>query len=202
MSPGVERLATLCGANADRFDKAAELLQEASGIHLSESTVERTTEAAGERIAEHLQAGRVFGGKQPWDWHRDANGKTVGYIEIDATGVPQQGIRGEKAEGRMLDVWEKWNWSPSKASSSVREEVLGYFRNPSHRMDYPSYEANGWFIGSGAIESACKTVVNARLKGTGMRWSESGSHALCHVRALYRSEKGQWDDYWERILAC
>jgi len=69
-------------------------------------------------------------------------------------------------------------------------------------MDYPSYEANGWFIGSGAIESACKTVVNARLKGTGMRWSESGSHALCHVRALYRGEKGQWDAYWERILAC
>jgi hypothetical protein len=331
MSPGVERLATLCGANADSFDKAAELLQEASGIHLSESTVERTTEAAGERIAEHLQAGRVFGGKQPWDWHRDANGKTVGYIEIDATGVPQQGIQGKKADGRMAyvgmilnpfpdrervvdfvpkpgasmqaryvsglyplnemgplmrkqgaavglddaevwvalsdggsglehfltvnfprvnavildfyhaseyvsklakalhptdegkaleqakswsrflrdeggaamrDVWEKWDWPPSKALSRVREEVLGYFRNQSHRMDYPRYEANGWFIGSGAIESACKTVVNARLKGTGMRWSESGSHALCHVRALYRGEKGQWDAYWDRILAC
>ena len=24
--------------------------------------------------------------------------------------------------------------------------MLGYFRNQSHRMDYPSYEANGWFI--------------------------------------------------------
>jgi len=29
MSPGVERLATLCGVNADSFDEAAELLQEA-----------------------------------------------------------------------------------------------------------------------------------------------------------------------------
>ncbi len=42
-SPGVERLATLCGANADSFEKAAELLVEASGIDLSESTVERVT---------------------------------------------------------------------------------------------------------------------------------------------------------------
>ena len=83
----------------------------------------------------------------------------------------------------------------------MRDEVLGYFRNQVHRMDYPAYEANGWFIGSGAVESGCKTVVNARLKGAGMRWGEPGSHALCHVRALYRSEKGQWDAFWERSLA-
>ena len=110
-------------------------------------------------------------------------------------------LRDEGGEA-MRDGWEKWDWPPSKAFSRVRDEVLGYFRNQSHRMDYPRYEANGWFIGSGAIESACKTVVNTRLKGTGMRWSESGSHALCHVRALYRSEKGQWNAYWDRILAC
>jgi hypothetical protein len=329
-SPGVERLATLCGANADSFEKAAELLQEASGIRLSESTVERVTEAVGERIATHLQAGRVYGGKQPWDWYQDANQQTVGYIQIDATGVPQQGIHGQKADGRMayvgmflnplpdrervfeglpkpgatmqaryvsglyplaemgplmrrqgaavglddaevwvaitdggsgledfvtvnfprvetvildfyhaseyvsklakalhpgdeakaleqakawsrvlrdegghvmLAVWEAFDWPSSPALAAVRAEVMGYFRNQVHRMDYPRYEANGWFIGSGAIESACKTVVNARLKGTGMRWSESGSHAVCHVRALYRSEKGQWNAFWERNLA-
>ncbi|MSU80621.1 MAG: ISKra4 family transposase, partial [Gemmataceae bacterium] len=38
-------------------------------------------------------------------------------------------------------------------------EMLGYFKNNVHRMDYPRYLANGWFIGSGAMESACKTVV-------------------------------------------
>lgn len=78
--------------------------------------------------------------------------------------------------------------------------MLGYFENQVHRMDYPSYEANGWYIGSGAVESACKTVVGQRLKGSGMRWSEAGAHALCHVRALYRSEHSQWtasgDDPW------
>lgn len=49
----------------------------------------------------------------------------------------------------------------------VREEVLGYFENPKHRMDYPTYEANGWYIGSGAVESACKTVVGQRFRARG-----------------------------------
>ena len=64
-------------------------------------------------------------------------------------------------------------------------------------MEYPEYEANGWYIGSGAVESACKTVVCSRLKGAGMRWSEAGAHAVCHVRALYRSEPGQWEAFWQ-----
>ena len=44
-------------------------------------------------------------------------------------------------------------------------------------MDYPRYLANGWQIGSGPVESACKTVVANRLKGSGMRWGEDGSDA-------------------------
>jgi hypothetical protein len=48
------------------------------------------------------------------------------------------------------------------------------------------------------VESACKTVVGQRLKLAGMRWGEDGAHALCHLRALYRSEKGQWEAFWNR----
>src|SRR5512142_1407533 len=58
------------------------------------------------------------------------------------------------------------------------------------------YLARGWCIDSGAVESACKTVVGQRLKLAGMRWGEDGAHAVCHLRALYRSEKGQWDAFW------
>jgi len=102
----------------------------------------------------------------------------------------------------LIAVLEEWGWPPGQGLASVREEVLGYFRNQVERMDYPTYLANGWYIGSGAVESACKTVVG-RLKGAGMRWSEPGAHALCHVRALYRSEKGQWEAFWRhRLLAA
>jgi hypothetical protein len=89
-----------------------------------------------------------------------------------------------------------------KGLPAVRAEVLGYFGNQVHRMDYPSYKANGWYIGSGAVENACKTVVGQRLKGSGMRWSEAGSHALGHVRTLDRSEHSQWTDFWRRSTAA
>lgn len=64
--------------------------------------------------------------------------------------------------------------------------VVRYFTNQKHRMDYPTYVAKGWAIGSGPVESACKTVIGQRMKGAGMRWSEHGadevSHLACPVR--------------------
>lgn len=90
----------------------------------------------------------------------------------------------------------------SRHSAAARDEyqkVLGYFENQVHRMDYPTYRSNGWPIGSGSVESACKQVVGQRLKCAGMRWSESGADAICHLRALFRSEVGQWDAFWTAL---
>lgn len=109
-----------------------------------------------------------------------------------------------KSEGGavVLSVLEQWPW-PSRRGAALTEtleEVMGYFGNNVHRMEYPEYTANGWQIGSGVIESACKTVVGQRLKCAGQRWSEDGSHRVCHARALYRSEPGQWKAFWNRIV--
>jgi hypothetical protein len=84
-----------------------------------------------------------------------------------------------------------------KADARERHRlVTGYVRNNVFRMDYPRYRADGWLIGSGHVESACKGVVGQRLKGNGMRWSEAGADAVCHLRALFKSEQGQWDAFW------
>ena len=86
-------------------------------------------------------------------------------------------------------------------SEGVREgrrQLCGYLRKNLHRTDYPRYVSRGWHIGSGTIESACKTVVNARLDGTGMRWSELGTNAVGHVRALIKSESAAWNHYWSQ----
>jgi hypothetical protein len=77
-------------------------------------------------------------------------------------------------------------------------EVLGYLKNNVSRTDYPTYLAKGWLIGSGSVESACKTVVAQRLKLAGMRWREKGTDAVCHLRALYKSERSQWELFWRR----
>lgn len=92
----------------------------------------------------------------------------------------------------------------SGESAAMRKEhrrVLVYVENQVHRMDDPTYRANGWPIGSGPVEAACKQVVNARLKVTGARWREAGADAVCRLRALYRSEAAQWDAYWAAVAA-
>jgi hypothetical protein len=85
-----------------------------------------------------------------------------------------------------------------RAAREAHAEVVGYFAGPVHRMDYPAYLARGWQIGSGPVESACKTVVGMRLKGGGMRWGEDGADAVAHLRALFRGEKGQWEAFWSQ----
>jgi hypothetical protein len=50
------------------------------------------------------------------------------------------------------------------------------------------------------VESACKTVVGQRLKLAGMRWSEDGTDEMCHLRALFKSDKDQWEAFWKRSI--
>jgi hypothetical protein len=52
-----------------------------------------------------------------------------------------------------------------------------YFANNQDRMDYPRYREQGYFIGSGSVESACKQIVTMRLKRPGARWTRSGALA-------------------------
>ena len=81
------------------------------------------------------------------------------------------------------------------ARESLRKQIV-YFTNHCHKMDYPAYTSRGWQIGSGPVESACKTVIGNRLKGGGMRWSEEGSDSICQLRALYLSQPICWQSFW------
>jgi hypothetical protein len=83
-----------------------------------------------------------------------------------------------------------------RAAREALRKVVRYFENQAHRMDYPRYVARGGSIGSGPVESACKTVIGQRLKGAGMRWGEDGADSVGHLRALFKSGDRQWDAYW------
>jgi hypothetical protein len=54
------------------------------------------------------------------------------------------------------------------------EKTLDYFEKNRDRMRYRYFRDRGYFIGSGVVEAACKTIVAQRLKGSGMHWSEQG----------------------------
>jgi len=76
------------------------------------------------------------------------------------------------------------SWKPADDDSrEVRRLNLNYFTQNKDRMRYASFAANGYHIGSGLVESACKTVVGMRLKGSGMRWSQAGAEAMLNLRA-------------------
>jgi hypothetical protein len=96
----------------------------------------------------------------------------------------------------VLDELRRLDLPPRESLQETWSVTLTYFASQVHRMDYPNYVAKGWQIGSGPVEAACKRVINQRLKGTGMRWSRSGSEGVARLRALFLSERSQWEAYW------
>ncbi|MDQ2831840.1 MAG: ISKra4 family transposase [Chloroflexota bacterium] len=75
------------------------------------------------------------------------------------------------------------------------DDARTYFTRNAARMDYPRFVARQLPIGSGAVESSCKCLVEARLKQAGMRWGLPGSQAIASLRALQRS--GRWAAFWQ-----
>ncbi len=77
------------------------------------------------------------------------------------------------------------SWIPADDDArEIRRLNLKYFTDNKNRMRYASLAANSYHIGSGLVESACKTVVAMRLKQSGMRWSQGGAEAMLNLRSL------------------
>jgi len=101
LTPAAEELSSLVGVLGSFADGAERILRKMSGLQLSESTIERATEAAGERVAKRLEAGQSLGPGEEWAWQKDARGKRCAYVSLDATGVRQQGPGGTRVDGKM-----------------------------------------------------------------------------------------------------
>jgi len=78
---------------------------------------------------------------------------------------------------------------PDSAAAEVLRVELGYFTTNAARMNYPTFRAGGLPIGSGAVESAAKHVVQVRMKRSGMRWSDSGGAAMLALCAHLASNR-------------
>jgi hypothetical protein len=64
------------------------------------------------------------------------------------------------------------------------QALIRYYSENATRMRYDEYLRLGYGIGSGAVESAHKQVVHARMRQAGMRWSEAGARHLLALRLL------------------
>jgi hypothetical protein len=74
------------------------------------------------------------------------------------------------------------------------DKAADYLLSNAPFMNYHRYLAAGLPIASGAVEGACRHLVNDRLDFTGARWSVAGADAVLRLRSLWAS--GDLDDYW------
>ena len=98
---------------------------------------------------------------------------------------------------QVLDAFQAWHDHPQ--AGPVAQRAFTYYTNNRDRMRYPYFRANGYRIGSGTVESACKQIGTQRLKVAGARWSEQGARKTAKARAALLS--GQWDRITARFGA-
>ena len=75
--------------------------------------------------------------------------------------------------------------------------IIHYFQQNAGRMRYGTYRQRGYFIGSGAIESAGKQLAAARVKGPGMRWNVADLNLLLTLRCVFLEQS--WQTYWDAL---
>lgn len=74
------------------------------------------------------------------------------------------------------------------------DEPLGYLTKREAMLQYPQFQAQGWPIASGMVESANKLVVEARLKGAGMHWQRHNVNPMLALRNVVCNER--WEESW------
>lgn len=87
-----------------------------------------------------------------------------------------------------LDWWQKHRPLPAVM------DAIRYLGKRLAQMDYPQFQAQGWPIGSGMVESANKVVMQARLKGAGMHWKPTNVNPMLALRGDICNER--WSESW------
>lgn len=105
-------------------------------------------------------------------------------------------LYGGKIDGAIEILKEKYAQTKNRELQGKIFETMGYFENNKERMkSYEQYKEEGICIGSGAIESANKNVIQRRIKLPGCRWLEAHADNMAHMRAEYIN--GNYDKWFK-----
>ena len=83
------------------------------------------------------------------------------------------------------------------AAGRVRDETLYYLGKRRGQISYAQFLDKGYPIGSGAVESANKLVVEARLKGSGMHWARVNVNPMVALRGISCNDR--WGEGWPAL---
>jgi hypothetical protein len=98
----------------------------------------------------------------------------------------------ELRNGKVADILNEVLTCLHNDRTKIVELATGlatYLRNNLTHMAYAHYRAKGYLVGSRAIESAARSVVQQRYKQTGQRWGQGGAKAVLNIRAMYQGGK-------------
>jgi len=77
----------------------------------------------------------------------------------------------------------------NKQLQKAKNKLLTYLTNNKKRINYGKFIKEGLLIGSGAIESANRDVIQKRMKLSGQRWTVQGAKQMLNLRTCYKSGK-------------
>lgn len=89
----------------------------------------------------------------------------------------------QKVIGALKDL----PMSPTKKIEQQKKKLINYYQKNRKRMRYSAYIEKGLLIGSGAIESAHRNVLQQRMKLSGQHWTKKGFQQISNLRVVYKS---------------
>lgn len=151
---------------------------------------------------------RVGLGEEQWQWVLDF-WHAAGHVSAALAHVPAEA----KQRRRLYRELREWMlngkaWEVTRELSRLGEghgvqkaveADLAYLQKHEDdcRMDYAQYRQRGLPIGSGAVESAIRRVINLRVKGPGLLWYEQNAEGMILMRAAALT--GRWQELLDNV---
>lgn len=103
----------------------------------------------------------------------------------------------EDDTAKVIKVLRKLPEIKNKNIENQKQVLIRYYTENLKRMRYSVFKKRGMLIGSGAIESAHRNVLQERMKLSGQRWTKQGFQQIANLRALKKGNK--WGEITELI---
>jgi hypothetical protein len=171
---GLERASEVCAVQ-----DGAEWLQGLVDYHRADAVRILDFAHAAEYISAIGQAVQAAGGRLPARW--------------------LEGVLHRLKHQGPARVLRHLAWLAARYPSPLMQEKLTYLQKREAHMQYPTYQEAGWPMGSGSVESANKLVVEARLKGAGMRWERQNVNPMLVLRNAVCNR--EWKQTWATSVA-
>jgi len=106
-------------------------------------------------------------------------------------------IRRALLDGRFDNALQELQALPKANATEEVLDAMRYMKKRRALMKYDLLRSKGLPIGSGAVESGIRRVINLRIKSPGMFWEKDNVESIMYLRANALS--GQWENMLNRV---